>query len=157
MIAAADNEQTSSPSPPSACHMVLGFVSKLQAVYASGPSSSEVLHGGAAGALVATAALHHNEEQRPLLEQFGQACSALHRSWEVRTWDIAAVETLLQLRYPQSLELFYQYPTIFMQGEIIIWQGLLPDETVSKQLRLRVLCMQKPWHAEALSLQTPRA
>ena len=60
-----------------------------------------------------------------MLEQFGQACSALHRSWEVRTWDITAVETLLQLRYPQSLDLFYQYPTVFMQGEII-FQGHLP-------------------------------
>ena len=73
---------------------------------------------------MATPALHHAEEQRPLLEQFGRACTALHRSWEVRTWDIAAVETLLQLRYPQSLDLFYQYPTIFMQGKIIFHSHL---------------------------------
>ena len=84
-----------------------------------GPSSSEVLHVGAADLLVAAASLHHSEEQQPLLEQFGRACTALHRSWELRTWNIAAIETLLQLRYPQHLESFYQYPTIYMQGEIM--------------------------------------
>ena len=51
-----------------------------------------------AGMLMAAAAPHHIEAQRPLLEHFSQACSALHRSWELRTWDIAALETLLQLR-----------------------------------------------------------
>ena len=67
---------------------------------------------------MAAAAPHHIEAQRPLLEHFNQACSALHRSWELRTWDIAALETLLQLRYPQALEVFYQYPTLFVQGKI---------------------------------------
>ena len=74
---------------------------------------------------MATAALHHSEEQRPLLEQIGQGCSALHRSWELRIWDIAALETLLQLRYPQALEVFYQHPTLFVQGKTM-FDGLFP-------------------------------
>ena len=80
-----------------------------------------------------------------MLEQFGQACSILHRSWEIRTWDLAAVETLLQLRYPKSLELFYQYPTIFMQGGMIL-RAISVRRRVSLQLQLRALCMQKPCH-----------
>ena len=68
--------------------------------------------------LLATATQYNIKEQWPLLEHFSQACSTMHRSWEVRTWDAAAVETLLQLQYPQFLEFYYQYPTIFMQGEI---------------------------------------
>ena len=92
-----------------------------------GPSSSDVLHGGAAGILLPTAAQLYIKEQRSLLEHFSQACNAMHRSWEVRTWDAAAVEALLQLRYPQFLEFFYQYPTIFMQGEIM-FDGVAPAQ-----------------------------
>lgn len=111
-----------------------------------GPSSSYILHDGAAGMLLATAAQHHIEEQRPLLERFGQACSAMHRSWEVRVWDAAAVEALLQLQYPQFLEFFYQYPTIFMQGEIMSG-GLAPT-----QKSQRAAAARGAVHTEALSL-----
>ncbi len=75
-------------------------------------------HQLCAGILTARAGPHHDEAQWPLLEHFNQGCSALHRSWELRTWDVAAVETLLQLRYPQALVVFYQYPTLFVQGKI---------------------------------------
>ena len=74
---------------------------------------------------MAPAAQDRENAQRPLLEHYSQACSALHRSWELRVWDIAAVETLLQLRYPQALEVFHRYPTLFVQGKTM-FDGLLP-------------------------------
>ena len=90
-----------------------------------GPAVLKMMHVDAAVMLMTPEAPDTYNAQRPLLERFSQACSALHRSWELRIWDVAAVEMLLQLRYPQALEMFHQYPTLFVQGKIV-YDGLSP-------------------------------